>query len=189
VRLVPARDDKAAIAEALRHETCDLIVTIGGASVGDYDLVKPALADLGLELKVESLKMRPGKPTWFGMLADGRRVLGLPGNPASAFVCAWLFLKPLLERLSGRYSGLRLLPGIAAADLPANGTREMFLRAQVEVASDGRLLATAERHQDSHLQWPLARANALIRRAPNAGPLSAGEVVEFLLIGDLEGRL
>ncbi|MEO7027563.1 MAG: molybdopterin molybdotransferase MoeA, partial [Caulobacteraceae bacterium] len=83
-----AGDDIAAIAGAVGGARCDLLVVVGGASVGDHDLVKPALAGLGLALRVESVAVRPGKPTWFGTLADGRRVLGLPGNPASALVCA-----------------------------------------------------------------------------------------------------
>ena len=85
------------------------------ASVGDHDLVKPALARLGLELAVETVSVRPGKPTWFGRLADGRRVLGLPGNPASALVCAELFLRPLLQAHAGRR------PGPADGQRPAGG--------------------------------------------------------------------
>jgi len=88
--------DPVAIRNALNTAVIggvDLVVTIGGASVGDHDVVKPALAGLGLKLLVESVAMRPGKPTWFGRLADGRRVLGLAGNPASAMVGAELFLR------------------------------------------------------------------------------------------------
>ena len=91
-----AGDSEDAILAAVEAAGADLIVTVGGASVGDHDLVKPALRRVGLELLVESIRLRPGKPTWFGTLGDGRRVLGLPGNPASAFVCAELFLRPLL---------------------------------------------------------------------------------------------
>src|SRR5581483_4964328 len=120
-RLRPVRDDVAATVEAVRSEACDLIVTVGGASVGDYDLVKPALRELGLELAVESVNLRPGKPTWFGKLADGRRVLGLPGNPASALVCAELFLRPLLMAWQGGDPWPALEPARLAHALPKGG--------------------------------------------------------------------
>ncbi len=100
-RLAAARDDEASVIAALSRIEADLIVTVGGASVGDYDVVKPALSKLGLDLKVASVNVRPGKPTWFGVLGDGRRVLGLPGNPSSALVCAQLFLRPLVLALQG----------------------------------------------------------------------------------------
>ncbi|HEY4031059.1 MAG TPA: gephyrin-like molybdotransferase Glp, partial [Caulobacteraceae bacterium] len=100
-RLAPARDERQAVIEALQGVDADLLVTIGGASVGDYDLVKPALSDMGLQLFVETVNMRPGKPTWFGRLGDGRPVLGLPGNPASSLVCAELFLKSLIRAMMG----------------------------------------------------------------------------------------
>jgi len=108
IALAAAGDDEGAIAEAVTGAGGDLVVTLGGASVGDHDVVKPALARLGLELRVESVAVRPGKPTWFGVLGDGRLVLGLPGNPASAMVCAELFLRPLLQALQGADPALRL---------------------------------------------------------------------------------
>ena len=116
----------------------DLIVTLGGASVGDHDLVKPALARLGLELSVETVRIRPGKPTWFGRLADGRRVLGLPGNPASALVCAELFLRPLLNAMQGAQPGPRITSARLAVDVEANGEREHWARAHTEIR-DGTL--------------------------------------------------
>ncbi|MFT4250910.1 MAG: molybdopterin molybdotransferase MoeA, partial [Caulobacter sp.] len=124
VKLAPAADSVDAIAEAVRDAAVDLVVTIGGASVGDYDLVKPAMARLGLSLRVQTIAVRPGKPTWFGTLADGRRVLGLPGNPASALVCAELFLRPLLAALAGADAALPFTAARLAAPLPANGPRE-----------------------------------------------------------------
>jgi molybdopterin molybdotransferase len=120
-RLAPTGDDAAAIAAAVRDIQADVIVTVGGASVGDYDLVKPALATLGLELDVETVNVRPGKPTWFGRLGDGRLVLGLPGNPASAFVCAELFLRPLVLALQGATTPHRMESARLATPLPANG--------------------------------------------------------------------
>ena len=125
----PVEDDRAAITEAVRPIACDLLVTIGGASVGDHDLVKPALEDLGLELVVESIAMRPGKPTSFGTLRDGRRVLGLPGNPASALACAELFLGPMLRAMLGANPGPKLAFARTTLPLPANGPREHWMRA------------------------------------------------------------
>ncbi len=117
-RLRPVGDDIAATADAVRAADCDLIVTVGGASVGDHDLVKPALARLGLELAVENVNVRPGKPTWFGRLADGRRVLGLPGNPSSALVCAELFLNSLLRSMQGADPTVRSDPGQGQRPVP-----------------------------------------------------------------------
>eukprot|EP01037_Dinobryon_pediforme_P017875 gene17875-18105_t len=127
VRLKPAGDNVAAIAAAVERAEVELIVMIGGASVGDHDLAKPALARLGLELAVESVAVRPGKPTWFGVLPDGRLVLGLPGNPASALVCAELFLRPLIDALSGAAPGPNLIAARLASPLPANGPREHWM--------------------------------------------------------------
>jgi molybdopterin molybdotransferase len=178
-RLKPAEDKKAAILEALNGVECELIVTVGGASVGDYDLVKPALADLGLALKVESLKMRPGKPTWFGALADGRRVLGLPGNPASAMVCAQLFLRSLLMAAQGGDPAVRLIRARLARDLEANGVREHWMRARL--SHDGpTLVADPLRDQDSSLVTVFAEADALLRRPIQAPAAKAGEVVDVL---------
>ena len=126
-------DDRAAITEAVRDLAFDLLVTIGGASVGDHDLVKPALEDLGLTLAVESVAVRPGKPTSFGTLRDGRRVLGLPGNPASALVCAELFLKPMIRAMQGADPAPQIIAAKSAHPLPANGPREHWMRARLSV--------------------------------------------------------
>jgi molybdopterin molybdotransferase len=183
VRLKPVGDDIAATADAVRAAGCDVIVTVGGASVGDHDLVKPALRELGLELAVESVNVRPGKPTWFGRLADGRRVLGLPGNPASALVCAELFLHPLLLAMQGADSALTLAQAKASAPFPANGPREHWMRARITTGADGTLLAEAFRDQDSSLVSVFANADALVRRPSGAAALAAGGLVEALLLG------
>jgi molybdopterin molybdotransferase len=174
-RLEPTGDDEAAIAGAVRDIDAEIIVTIGGASVGDYDLVKPALGSLGLELDVETVNVRPGKPTWFGRLADGRLVLGLPGNPASAFVCAELFLKPLVLALQGATVPHRLTTARLAAPLPANGPREHWMRAKlgpegVEPFPD----------QDSSLVTVFAAADVLLRRLPGAEAAAVGDAVDVL---------
>ncbi len=150
-RLTAAADDAQAIAEAVRPVEADLIVTVGGASVGDHDLVKPALRTLGLQLAVETVAVRPGKPTWFGKLGDGRRVLGLPGNPASAMVCAELFLRPLLAALSGGDPEVRLVPARLAASLRAGGPREHWMRAALSVDPEGRTVASVFPDQDLSL--------------------------------------
>ena len=181
-RLRPVGDDIAATVEAVRAQDCDLIVTVGGASVGDHDLVKPALRELGLELAVENVNVRPGKPTWFGRLADGRRVLGLPGNPASSLVCAELFLHPLLRAMQGADPGLELVQAKAAAPFGANGPREHWMRARISTDPDGTLRAEAFGDQDSSLVSVFAIADALVRRPAGAAPLAAGGLVEALLL-------
>ncbi len=181
-RLKPVGDDIAATAEAVRAAECDVIVTVGGASVGDHDLVKPALAQLGLELAVESVNVRPGKPTWFGRLADGRRVLGLPGNPSSALVCAELFLHPLLRAMQGADPGVRLVQARAAARFPANGSREHWMRARITTGPDGALNAEAFADQDSSLVSVFASADALVRRPAGAAALEPGGLVDALLL-------
>ena len=183
--LAPVGDDEAATAQAVAGAGGDLVVTLGGASVGDHDLVKPALARLGLSLAVESVAVRPGKPTWFGTLEDGRRVLGLPGNPASALVCAELFLRPILRALQGAEPGPFTVTARAEEALPANGDREHWMRARLTRGPAGVLRARPLRDQDSSLVTIFADADALIRRARRAPELAAGETVEALILDRL----
>jgi molybdopterin molybdotransferase len=183
-RLETRGDDADAIAAAVAAtRDIDLLVTVGGASVGDHDLVKPALTRLGLEIAVPKIAVKPGKPTWFGALGSGLKVLGLPGNPASALVCARLFLRPILAALEGADPGatVALTPARLGAPLKANGDREEWLRARLSVAPDGARIATAFGAQDSSLQTVLAAADVLIRRLPHAPAVQAGEVVETLV--------
>jgi molybdopterin molybdotransferase len=175
-------DDAARTAAAVADAGGDLIVTIGGASVGDHDLVKPALRGLGLEMIVESVAVRPGKPTWFGRLADGRRVLGLPGNPASAMVCAELFLRPLLSAMQGADPQPRLITARTAVALPANGPREHWMRARLTQSDDGAIVATPSADQDSALVSVFAQADALVRRPAGAPALGPGEPVDTLML-------
>ncbi len=140
--------------------------------------------ELGLELAVESVNLRPGKPTWFGRLADGRRVLGLPGNPASALVCAELFLQAAALRDAGR--GPDAAAGARprrAGRSPANGPREHWMRARLTSGPDGFVLAEAFADQDSSLVSVFASADALVRRPGGAPALAAGALVEALLLG------
>jgi molybdopterin molybdotransferase len=179
-RVGRAGDSEDKILAAVEGVDCELIVTVGGASVGDHDLVKPALARLGLELAVLTVALRPGKPTWFGALGDGRRVLGLPGNPASAFVCAELFLRPLLAAWQGAEPERAMLHARLEVDLPAAGPREHWMRAAVTSRPDGTLTARPFSDQDSSLVGVFARADALMRRPAGAPAAAAGEVVEVL---------
>ena len=178
-------DDAARTTEAVADAGGDLIVTIGGASVGDHDLVKPAMRALGLEMIVESVAVRPGKPTWFGTLADGRRVVGLPGNPASAMVCAELFLRPLLAAMQGGVSAPRLVQSRITTPISANGNREHWMRARLSYAEDGSILATPFADQDSALVSVFAGADALLQRLAGAAAIGIGETVDTLLLDRL----
>ncbi len=184
IRLHSAVDDAEAIVASVRDLDVDLIVTLGGASVGDHDLVKPAMAKLGLELSVETIALRPGKPTWFGALADGRLVLGLPGNPASALVCAELFLRPLVNAMLGLDPGPATEQAQLATPLPSNGPREHWMRAKVE-NRQGMTVATPLRDQDSSLISVFAKADALICQPAQCGGLEAGSLVQILRLNRL----
>ncbi len=178
-KLKPVRDELDAVIEALRTADADLIVTVGGASVGDHDLVRAAAEALGLSLKVASIAIRPGKPTFFGVLGDGRRLLGLPGNPASAFVCAELFLRPIVSKMQGGPENLPITSAKLAQPIAANGPREHWMRAKL-THEGGATFAEPYRDQDSSLVTVFAQADALLRRPPNAPALEAGELVEVL---------
>lgn len=179
VKLKPVRDDLDAVIAALRGAEADLIVTVGGASVGDHDLVRAAGEALGLSMKVASVAVRPGKPTFFGVLADGRRMLGLPGNPASAFVCAELFLRPVLRAYQGDPATFSTITARAATPLAANGPREHWMRARL-THHDGAISVHPYGDQDSSLVTVFAAADALLRRPPGAPAVEAGGLVEVL---------
>ncbi len=181
----PVGDDLAAIVAAVKDLTFDILVTIGGASVGDHDLVKPALETLGLTLAVESVALRPGKPTSFGVLGDGRRVLGLPGNPGSAMACAELFLRPALRTMLGADPALKLQTARAAMPLAANGPREHWMRTRLIVLDDGILTATPLLDQDSSLVTVFAEADGLLRRSADSAAVLAGERVDVLRLDRL----
>ncbi len=179
VRAKPVRDDLDAVIAALREADADLVVTVGGASVGDHDLVRAAAQALGLTLRVESVNVRPGKPTFFGSLGDGRRLLGLPGNPASAFVCAEMFLKPILAAYQGAPTDPVTITARLAEALPANGSREHWMRAKLTYG-DGGVSVRPYRDQDSSLVSVFAASDALMRRLAGAQAADAGSVVEVL---------
>jgi len=180
-RLAVEKDDAGAIARAAERglNQSDLLVVVGGASVGDHDHARPALQRLGLELLVEKIAVRPGKPTWFGKAPQGL-VLGLPGNPASALACARLFLRPLMEKMLGRDPQTGLARARLTHALPANGAREHYLRAVLDVDSQGQQQVRAYDDQDSSLISVFAAANALIRQPADSPALAAGALVEVL---------
>ncbi|MEO8175049.1 MAG: molybdopterin molybdotransferase MoeA [Sphingomicrobium sp.] len=160
---------------------CDVILCVGGASVGKRDLMRPAVANaFGADFRFEGIAVQPGKPCWHTRSATARLLLGLPGNPSSAFVCAHLLLAPLIEALAGRTPRPLLRPAFAAATIPANGPREHYLRATVTSDVDGRTLVTPVDSQDSGLQANLARAEVLIRRLPHAEALAPGDKVQIV---------
>ena len=172
-----ASDRLDATVAALRRAKAldvDVLVTTGGASVGDYDLVQPALASEGMTLSFWKIAMRPGRPMMHGRLGAAH-VLGLPGNPVSTYVCALLFLVPLLRRLAGR-TDLKLPVEQAqlGRDLAANDEREEYMRATLTRGSDGALIATPFANQDSSLLTPLASADALLIRPARAPAMPAG---------------
>ncbi|MCZ7596006.1 MAG: molybdopterin molybdotransferase MoeA [Hyphomicrobium sp.] len=158
----------------------DVLVTIGGASVGDRDLVKPALEARGMALDFWKVAIRPGKPMLFGRLGP-MRVLGLPGNPLSCLIAARVFLVPLLFALLGRSDApLRESAAVLAHDLPANGPRRHYMRGTLAAVGTGLPHATALASQDSAHMSALVAADVLIVREPDAPPARAGDVVRVL---------
>ncbi|MFQ6551971.1 gephyrin-like molybdotransferase Glp [Aestuariibius insulae] len=173
-RLLPiARDTAASLSTAFDlAASADLIVTIGGASVGDYDLVRPVAGARGMEPSFYKVAMRPGKPLMAGRI-DSTPIIGLPGNPVSAMVCGRIFVLPLLDAMQGLSAKPAARLNIPlAAPLPANGPREHYMRA---VMADG--VVTAFDRQDSSLLNVLHRSNALVVRPPNAPKANTGTPV------------
>lgn len=176
-RMLPiARDTLSSLRTAFElADGADMIVTIGGASVGDHDLVSRAAADMGMTRSFYKVAMRPGKPLMAGRL-NGAAMVGLPGNPVSAMICGYIFLAPMVRLMLGLGQELPLLRQIRLdADLPQNGPREHYMRAVVE----GDTLRAFD-NQDSSLLTVLSQANALLVRTPNDPPLHKGSMVNYL---------
>ena len=176
-------DRREAIAGAVRRAVgtgAQIIVTLGGASVGEHDLVRQVLTAEGMELDFWKIAMRPGKPLMFGRFGE-TRVLGLPGNPVSSFVCAHLFLRPMLARLSGRPFHPNLRAARLGKAVKANDERQDYLRACVEESPDGPIATPFER-QDSSMLTTLATANGLIVREPHAPAAEAGAPCTVLML-------
>jgi molybdopterin molybdotransferase len=163
-----------------RDAGADILVTTGGASVGDHDLVKRSLEAEGVAMAFWKIAMRPGKPMMHGRLG-AMRVIGLPGNPVSSYVCGFLFLVPLIRALSGRSAVHHAHEtALLGRDVGANDLREDYLRARLERRSDGALIAIPVDHQDSSLLGNLAAARALVIRPPFAAKASAGSACDIL---------
>jgi molybdopterin molybdotransferase len=179
-----ARDTHADLdAHFARAQDADIIVTSGGASVGDHDLVAPVLQARGMTLAFWKIAMRPGKPLMFGRLGHSR-ILGLPGNPVSSLICARLFMLPLISALLGR-AAQDDTPVQARLSVPleANGPRQHYMRAISKPGPDGHLLVAPVRSQDSSLLAPLAEADCLLIRLPRAPAAPAGSLVSILPLG------
>ena len=176
-----ARDDGAELAEMVAAAAgCDLLITIGGVSVGDRDLVRRVLDSAGFEADFHGVAMRPGKPLLFGRL-DSLAVLGLPGNPVSAWVTALLFACPAVGAMLGLDpAGLTPETAICGDDLPENDNRRDHLRARLERRGDGETMARVLAGQDSAMVLSLATADGLIIRPPLAPALRSGERVPVL---------
>ena len=163
-----------------REAGADILVTTGGASVGDHDLVKESLEAENFTIAFWKIAMRPGKPMMHGRLG-GMRVVGVPGNPVSSYVCTFLFVVPLIRALSGRKTLHHAREtAVLGRDVGVNDVREDYLRARLEERADGTLVATPVNHQDSSLLANLAAAQALVIRAPFAPAAKAGAVCEIL---------
>ncbi len=180
-----ARDNIEDIAAKVREARvwgADVLVTTGGASVGEHDLVQRALASEGLDLSFWRVALRPGRPMMHGKLG-AMQVLGVPGNPVSSYVCSYLFLVPLIRRLAGRADvELRQEAARLGRDLPQNDERQDYLRASLEEGPDGPV-ATPLMAQDSSQMALLAQADCLVIRAPSAPAAPAGSPCVILKLG------
>jgi molybdopterin molybdotransferase len=173
-------DASTAAIRSAREGGADILVTTGGASVGDHDLMNRALDAEGVEMAFWKIALRPGKPMMHGRLGP-MRVIGLPGNPVSSYVCAFLFMVPLIRALSGRIDVHHALePAVLGGAVVANDLRQDYLRARLERRADGITVATPVSHQDSSLLANLATAQALVIRPPHAPAAPAGAPCTFV---------
>lgn len=162
----------------------DILVTTGGASVGDHDMVQSVLGDIGLEVDFWRIAMRPGKPLMFGKI-DGTYLIGLPGNPVSSLVCAIMFLAPALRAMLGMADVMPAKTTVRlGCELPENDEREDYLRAALSVDEAGNPVATPYGKQDSSMFATVARADALVVRAPFAKAANPGDTVEIISLKD-----
>ncbi|MSO74604.1 MAG: molybdopterin molybdenumtransferase MoeA [Alphaproteobacteria bacterium] len=186
INLGIALDDEASLRTlAAGASGADLLVTTGGASVGEHDLVRDVLGGVGLKLDFWKIAMRPGKPLMFGRLGE-THLLGLPGNPVSTLVCAILFLKPAISRLLGLSGdGEMSETAVLGVDLAANDERQDYLRASLRPGPDGTALAAPFSKQDSAMMSLMANAGCLIIRPPRAPAAKAGGRVPIIRLDDV----
>jgi len=176
-------DDTIAAVRRARALSADILVTTGGASVGEYDLVQRAFDAEGMALSFWKVALRPGRPLMHGRLPP-THVLGLPGNPVSSYVCGLLFLVPLLRRLSGRSDlTLPVESAVLARDLPENDERTDYMRARLAETDHGLPVADPFPQQDSSMMVPLAHAGCLVVREPHAPAAKTGERCAIIKLG------
>ncbi len=184
-----SRDDPQAIKDqiaACAH--ADILVPVGGASVGDHDYMRPVFAELGYTKIFEKVAVKPGKPVWFGKLDKQyvqQYVMGLPGNPASALVTAHVFLKPLIENLTQSSTANKTISARTTEPVKAATWRAEYIRAHARVDDGGRVCVTPIPRQDSSLLTPFLRANCFLVRAPETQAADIGDLVEILPIKPL----
>jgi len=180
-RILPiARDTREELQKVLEFcDGADMVVTLGGASVGDYDLVHSVASDMGMDTSFYKVAMRPGKPLMAGRLRD-IPMIGLPGNPVSALVCGQIFLVSAIKAMLGLgKSALPTQSATLAADMPANGPRAHYMRAMTQI-ENGALTVIPFDRQDSSLLSILSKANALLVRAPNDPAQAKGASVQII---------
>lgn len=179
-----ARDTPESLAAKISEaESADILVTIGGASTGDHDLVAPALKAAGFEMDFWKIAMRPGKPLMFAQ-RSGQRAIGLPGNPVSSIICAKVFIEPLIAAMCGLPSTRQQTKTARlTAPLGPNGPRQHYMRATIEAAPNGHgSVVHPAQNQDSSLLTVLAQSNALLIRPPHQPPLKKGDKVTVMPI-------
>jgi molybdopterin molybdotransferase len=184
INLGIARDNEESLRQVLEGaKGADLLVTLGGASVGDFDFVKKVLGEDGMDLGFYKVAMRPGKPLIFGRL-NGIPVLGLPGNPVSAGVTSVIFLKAAIAEMLGiSDAAAGPLTALLGRDVEENDHRQDYLRAKLSHDKDGHLVAIPFEGQDSSMMARLAEADCLLVRPPNAKAAKKGEAVEIISLG------
>jgi molybdopterin molybdotransferase len=185
VHLGIAKDEAVALRSLVeRAGEVDMLLTSGGVSVGDHDLIKRVLGEMGLDLAFHKIAMRPGKPLLFGLInAGGKKtpILGLPGNPVAAMICSIMFLGPALLAMQGLPGELPpFMTARLGAPMKANDKREDYVRGSVKPGPDGILVATPFSVQDSAMMSSLARADGLIVRRPFAPAANVGDQVPVL---------
>ena len=181
-----AKDSPSAIKAHINAcADADILLPIGGASVGERDFMRQVFDELGYAPVFTKVAVKPGKPTWFGTINDNY-VLGLPGNPASALVCAHIFLKPLIYALTGRANQAHnALSAKVTTDMKANGPRAEYERAFAEADKTGQLVVTPFPRQDSSLITPFVKSNCLLVRPANSNAIKKGDIVDVLMMNPL----
>ena len=179
-----ARDDMTEISTTIKKAVAaevDCLITIGGVSVGDHDLVQEALKGAGMELKFWRIAMRPGKPLLAGKLGK-TQVLGLPGNPVSSMTCALLFLQPIIRKMLGKKGPYQIMDAVLGNALPENDYRQSYMRAQTHIDEKGRTVASTYSDQDSSKLASFAQANCVIVRPPNTPASEAGALCKIITL-------